>query len=90
MLPAKRDEERLLYAMGWETANIHLGSARAIPRILRDLEEATLPLAAPGVQSHECGHSARLEGLAQRLTLTPTPGSTGERGSARQTISFAA
>jgi hypothetical protein len=28
-LPAERDEERLLHAMGWETANIHLGSAKA-------------------------------------------------------------
>jgi len=25
-LPRKRDEARLLYAMGWETANVHLGS----------------------------------------------------------------
>jgi hypothetical protein len=31
-LPRKRDEEQLLYAMGWETANVHLGSpsSRAI------------------------------------------------------------
>lgn len=28
-LPKKLDEENLLYAMGWETANIHLGSANA-------------------------------------------------------------
>lgn len=28
-LPEERDEERLLYAMGWETANIHLGSNTA-------------------------------------------------------------
>ncbi|HZQ47512.1 MAG TPA: DUF2252 family protein, partial [Verrucomicrobiae bacterium] len=28
-LPKKLDETRLLYAMGWETANIHLGSAGA-------------------------------------------------------------
>jgi hypothetical protein len=28
-LPKKMDEERLLHAMGWETANIHLGSASA-------------------------------------------------------------
>jgi hypothetical protein len=28
-LPGERDEERLLFAMGWETANIHLGSASA-------------------------------------------------------------
>jgi hypothetical protein len=31
-LPRLRDEKRLLYAMGWETANIHLGSAK--PRLL--------------------------------------------------------
>ena len=36
-LPGSRDEERLLYSMGWETANIHLGSPRAIPAIRRDL-----------------------------------------------------
>jgi hypothetical protein len=35
-LPVQRDEIRLLHAMGWETANVHLGTlgARAI---LRDL-----------------------------------------------------
>jgi hypothetical protein len=36
-LPKKRDEERFLRAMGWETANIHLGSRRAIPAIQKDL-----------------------------------------------------
>jgi hypothetical protein len=36
-LPRERDEEKLLYYMGWETANIHLGSPRAIPAIQRDL-----------------------------------------------------
>jgi hypothetical protein len=35
-LPAKRDERRLLRTMGWETANIHLGTRRAA--ILRDLK----------------------------------------------------
>jgi hypothetical protein len=29
-LPKVIDEERLLHAMGWETANIHLGSTRAV------------------------------------------------------------
>jgi len=29
VLPKKRDAERLLYAMGWETANVHLGSTHA-------------------------------------------------------------
>ncbi len=34
VLPRGRDELRLLFAMGWETANIHLGSAAA-PRAIR-------------------------------------------------------
>ncbi len=36
-LPEERDEERLLYYMGWETANIHLGSEKAISAVKRDL-----------------------------------------------------
>jgi uncharacterized protein (DUF2252 family) len=36
-LPGSRDEERLLYSMGWETANIHFGTPRAIAAIKRDL-----------------------------------------------------
>ena len=36
-LPEERDEARLLYYMGWETANIHLGSYKAIPALKRDL-----------------------------------------------------
>jgi hypothetical protein len=36
-LHASRDEERLLYSMGWETANIHFGTPRAITAIKRDL-----------------------------------------------------
>jgi uncharacterized protein (DUF2252 family) len=36
-LPGSRDEERLLYSMGWETANIHFGTPRVIPAIKRDL-----------------------------------------------------
>jgi Uncharacterized protein conserved in bacteria (DUF2252) len=36
-LPEERNEERLAYYMGWETANIHLGSAQAIPAVKRDL-----------------------------------------------------
>jgi hypothetical protein len=36
-LPRERDEIRLLTAMGWETANVHLGTASA--KVLRkDLE----------------------------------------------------
>lgn len=36
-LPQDRDEERLLYYMGWETGNIHFGSPKAIPAVRRDL-----------------------------------------------------
>jgi Uncharacterized protein conserved in bacteria (DUF2252) len=36
-LPRERDEARLLYDMGWETANIHFGSPTAIPKVRRDL-----------------------------------------------------
>jgi hypothetical protein len=36
-LPEERDEETLLYAMGSEAANVHLGSKRQIADILRDL-----------------------------------------------------
>jgi len=36
-LPVERNEDRLLYAMGWETANLHLGSAAALKALKRDL-----------------------------------------------------
>lgn len=36
-LPKYRDELALLHSMGWETANVHLGSRKAIPAVLRDL-----------------------------------------------------
>jgi hypothetical protein len=32
-LPARRDDGRLLNVMGWETANVHLGSPDAIPGV---------------------------------------------------------
>jgi hypothetical protein len=36
-LPKDREEARLLYDMGWETANMHFGSPKAIPLVKRDL-----------------------------------------------------
>jgi Uncharacterized protein conserved in bacteria (DUF2252) len=36
-LPAKRDELQLLFAMGWETANIHLGTVDARKHVGRHL-----------------------------------------------------
>jgi hypothetical protein len=40
VLPKDRDEHRLLFAMGWETANIHLGSPAAVKAITRHLESS--------------------------------------------------
>lgn len=36
-LPRKRPEERLLHAMGWETANIHLATKRSVKAVQQDL-----------------------------------------------------
>jgi Uncharacterized protein conserved in bacteria (DUF2252) len=36
-LPKERDEEKLLHAMGAETANVHLGSKRHLKNIVKDL-----------------------------------------------------
>jgi hypothetical protein len=36
-LPRNRDEARLLWMMGWETANIHLGTPAQRKRIIADL-----------------------------------------------------
>src|SRR3984885_4320030 len=38
-MPTERDESRLLRAMGFETANVHLGTPRAAKAILRDLDK---------------------------------------------------
>lgn len=38
-LPKERDEVKLLSAMGWETANIHLGTAGAKEAIIKDIGE---------------------------------------------------
>jgi uncharacterized protein (DUF2252 family) len=38
-MPKERDESRLLRAMGFETANVHLGTPRAAKLILRDLDK---------------------------------------------------
>jgi hypothetical protein len=36
-LPKEHDEKKLLYAMGWETSNIHMGTKTAIKNIQKDL-----------------------------------------------------
>jgi hypothetical protein len=36
-MSGQKDQDRLLHAMAWETANVHLGTAKAAARILADL-----------------------------------------------------
>jgi hypothetical protein len=36
-LPEEKDEARLLYCMGWETANMHFASPEALSKVKRDL-----------------------------------------------------
>jgi hypothetical protein len=38
-IPKERDESRLLFAMGFETANVHLGTERVARKILNDLKK---------------------------------------------------
>ena len=40
-LPKPHDDSRLLHAMGWETANVHLGSRDRAKVVLRDLKRRT-------------------------------------------------
>jgi len=38
-MPKERDEARLLHSMGFETANVHLGTRRAAKAILKDFKK---------------------------------------------------
>jgi hypothetical protein len=38
-LPRTRDAEKLFHAMGWELANVHLGTKRAVATVRRDLSQ---------------------------------------------------
>jgi uncharacterized protein (DUF2252 family) len=52
-LPEQRDERRLMRAMGWETANLHLATEsarRAVSRHLRELRPRWLERAAEAMQ----------------------------------------
>jgi Uncharacterized protein conserved in bacteria (DUF2252) len=41
-MPKERDEGKLLHAMGFETANVHLGTPRAIKSLVQDLNKRPL------------------------------------------------
>jgi len=36
-VPTAKDQDEWLHAMGWETANVHAGTASAVPAVLQDL-----------------------------------------------------
>lgn len=38
-MPKERDESRLLYSMGYETANVHLGTRKTVKKIAKDLRK---------------------------------------------------
>jgi hypothetical protein len=64
-LPKEPDELRLLHAMGWETANVHLGSIR--PRVLRaDLKKRPRGWLLEAARSMEKAVTADFEDYAQR------------------------
>ena len=41
VLPTNRDEQQLLFAMGWETANVHLGSRKSIGSVKKHFHKLT-------------------------------------------------
>ncbi len=38
-VPSRKDQDEWLHAMGWEMANIHLGTASAVLAVLEDLRQ---------------------------------------------------
>ena len=65
-LPKDRDEQKLLHAMGQETANVHAGDAQAKAAIRADLQRATCPLAGEGRRGDGRGDPRGLETVAHR------------------------
>jgi hypothetical protein len=73
-LDKKRHEAELFRAMGWETANVHLGSPEAMPRIHDDLRrrptgwlhEAAEAMAAAMADDWRTWRHARLDGRSPK------------------------
>jgi len=66
-LPAERDEETLLYAMGSEAANVHLGSKRQVAHIFERPETQKIKLVALCRQRYGPSHRKRLEEVQETL-----------------------
>jgi len=50
-LPKTGDELKLLHAMGWETANVHIGTKGAVRRVLLDLKKRPAKWLRRGAES---------------------------------------
>ena len=61
----QKDQDDLLHAMAWETANVHLGSARASAPIVADLNRRSRQMAANGGEGHGGRHHQGLEGVEE-------------------------
>lgn len=69
-LAQEKDESRLLYDMGRETANIHFGSPKAIAHVERDLTSRRSHWAAQSRQKPCTSHTQGLGQLAAKLKKT--------------------
>ena len=64
-LPRGHDEARLLWMMGWETANMHLGTPRQRRAILGILARRRTALARQGRAAHGRNRAPRLAQVVQ-------------------------
>ena len=69
-MPKERDESKLLRAMGFETANVHLGTPRAGKLILRDLGKRPADWLHRSRHRHGEGHHRRLARMASGIAQT--------------------
>ena len=70
----EKEQDRLLHAMAWETANIHLGTSGASRANCRRPEQPLGQMAADGGQRLGDGYHKGLEGVDEVATLFLTRG----------------
>ena len=70
-MSGQEDQDKLLHAMAWEAANVHLGTpARGSWRVVADPEQPPRQMAADGGQGYGGGDHRRLEGMEKIAILT--------------------
>ena len=83
-LPKDRDEQKLLHAMGQETANVHAGDGQAKVAIRADLQERHVPLAREGGRGNGRGDPRGLETVAEGAEAVNEPSRLTEQGADEQ------